>query len=61
MNNLEKYIGREVYIKEGSWMAGAWGIVVAIIGDEWHIAIYGDTDSCPVYSRDELRIPRKQR
>ena len=51
------YIGKEVKIKAG-WMKGEYGIIYAVIGDEYHVGLYGDRDNCLVFSRDEITVRR---
>lgn len=55
---LEKVInvGDKVSIKAPeSWADGEWGIVKAIDGDTYYVAIANDTDTQLVFDKSELR------
>lgn len=52
---MSDMIGKEARIKAG-WMKGEWGIIYGVIGDEYHVGIYGDRDNCQVFSREEITI-----
>jgi hypothetical protein len=58
-----KLIGKIAHIKNNidSQEAGGYGRIVAIIGNEYHIAMYGDTDFCLVFTRDEFVIRRERK
>lgn len=48
-------VGDEVNIKAG-FHKGDWGIVKLIDEDNMiHVAIFGDSNDCPMFSRNELR------
>jgi 2'-5' RNA ligase len=43
----------------GHWDDGGWGIVTMFDGENYHVAMYGDMNMQPVFSRSELRVPKK--
>ena len=49
-------IGRTATIKARPW---EWGTIVDFDGEYYHVAIYGDTSTALVFTRDEIRISRK--
>lgn len=50
-------IGKEATIKTGIHK-GDWGIIKFYDGEYYHIAIFGDKNDCPVFTRDEIKIKR---
>ena len=62
MEFKSKLIGKHCNIKDNidSMWAGEWGIIEYFDGEMYHIAMYGG-DAQPIFSRDEIHIPRKWR
>lgn len=51
-------VGDIVEIKSG-YHKGDWGKVVLIDEDyEYHIAMFGDSNDCPVFSRNEIKLSK---
>ena len=50
-------IGKRVEIKSG-FHKGDWGIVQDCVDGEYYIAMFGDTNVCPVFGRDEFVVRR---
>lgn len=59
----QNLVGRIAFIKENldSCHAGGWGVIVAIEGDEYHIAMYEDENFCAVFARNEFVIHRAKK
>jgi len=52
-------IGDIVEIKSG-FHKGDWGRVVLVDEDyEYHVAMFGDTNDCPIFSRNEIKLLSK--
>jgi GNAT superfamily N-acetyltransferase len=43
----------------GHWDHDGWGIVTMFDGENYHVAMYGDTKTQPIFSRSELKVPKK--
>lgn len=56
-------IGKIAHIKTNidSIHAGGWGRIVAIIGNEYHIAMYDGKNVCCVFERNEFIIRRERK
>lgn len=56
-------IGKKAYIKANidSVHAGGWGEIVWECGGEYHIAMYGDKDYCPIFTRNEFVVHRERK
>lgn len=51
--------GDSVYIKYGM-NKGLWGTVIHIDEDGfYHVAILDDKSCCPIFTRSDLRLPRR--
>lgn len=57
MNNIGK--GCYITAKE-SFYHDEWGIIKHFDGEYYHIAIRNDQNCCPIFTRNEIRIPKKQ-
>lgn len=60
---MENIIGKIAHIKPNidSPHAGGWGRIVAIIGNEYHIAMYDGKDDDCVFERNEFVVHRKRK
>ena len=61
MKPEEKLIGKKCFIidKESMYF-GEWGIITEAFNGEFLVAIANGTDSEPIFSRNQIRIPRNQ-
>ena len=59
MGSKSKLVGKYVSMKGNSsdWSTCDWGVIVDYDGDWYHLAMYGDLDFIPVFTRDEFRVP----
>ena len=54
-------IGSKVNIEsETSMYDGDWGIVTRFDGESYQVAMFGGTDTQAIFSRDELKVCKKQ-
>lgn len=60
--NTTKLVGKTVYVKETSSIStewrGEWGIVTALIGDEYHVAMWGDKNTQLPFLRNEFTVAK---
>jgi len=54
MRSGEKLIGSVVYVKP---MYNEWGVVVDYDGDVYHIAMWNDRSSVPIFDRKDFTVP----
>ena len=50
--------GTKVNIKSAFQQAGDWGIVIGFDGEDYHVAMMGDTNTACVFARSEFTIRR---
>ena len=51
---------RVTIVSPESWDNGGWGIVKGFDGENYHVAMYGDENMQPIFTRAELRVPKRQ-
>lgn len=53
--NQSVYIGEKVHINSGPY-EGEWGIIEDYDGDNYYVALWGDTSSMLVFDTDEILL-----
>lgn len=53
------YAGKQVDIKTGMYK-GEWGVITLYDGEYFHVALWGDTNTCLVFTRNEITIRRNK-
>ena len=54
-----RLIDKEVTItNKDSWHYGDWGIIKSFDGEYYEVAMFGDENDMPIFSRDEFKVKR---